>query len=346
MLIFTNKYVFELKRILFPYLLMMLLVMSCGNRVGNNAPAGGVEWELATPDGSPACTVAVDTMDMANPFVVYERKSNMYYMVGDGGHMWTSTDLRNWNGPYKVLNVDGSVWYGEGCTVSAPEIHKYNGRYCYVASFEKRDREGGVRRSCELLLSDEITGPYVPANKETALLGDDEIAGHPTFCTDELNAGYMIYSDSREQGGELKIIRFTDGLEKRMGEAYVMFSGAESSMDIAKDGKPVEAPCLFVTDAGSGGLLFTVYDGDESVVAVAYTINEKGHWLNGPWIAEHEPLMRGNVGGASLFNDFDGSLVMVLHKDTVIAGKAKKVPQFVRMDSQFEKLKKIGYYNF
>ena len=71
-----------------------------------------------------------------------------------------------------------------------------------------------------------------------------------------------------------------------------------------------------------------------------------GHWLNGPWVAEPQPLMRGNVGGASLFNDYDGTLVMVLHKDTVIAGSNIKVPQFVKMDSQFEKLKNRGYYNF
>ena len=56
--------------------------------------------------------------------------------------------------------------------------------------------------------------------------------------------------------------------------------------------------------------------------------------------------MRGNVGGASLFNDYDGTLVMVLHKDTVIAGNNIKVPKFVKMDSQFDKLKNRGYYNF
>lgn len=333
-----------MKRSAVIYVLALLVLFSCGKQ-GNWQPdaADVTEWELVTPDGLPARDVDVDTMELPNPFVVYDRKSNMYYMTGDGGYMWTSRNLRMWNGPYVVIKSDSGAWFGTDYAVTAPEIHKYNDRYYYMASFEDA---GGDRRSCAVLVADRLTGPYVPVNKEGLLLADEEVAGHPTFCVDELNAGYMIYSDSKEPGGELKIIRFTDSLEKRMGESYAMFSGADNALDAVKGEKPVEAPFLFVTDTGMPGLLFTAYDGDESVVAVAYTINEMGHWLNGPWIAEPQPLLRGNVGGASLFTDYDGTLVMALHKDTIISGKNMRIPRFVKMDSQFDKLKKIGYYYF
>ncbi len=325
-------------------MLALLVLFSCGKQGDRQPDAADVtEWELVTPDGLPARDVDVDTMELQNPFVVYDRKSNMYYMTGDGGYMWTSCDLRMWNGPYVVIKSDSSAWFCKGHAVMAPEIHKYNDRYYYMASFKDI---AGNRSSCAVLVADRLIGPYIPVNKEEMLLADEEIAGHPTFCADELNAGYMIYSDSKEPGGELKIIRFTDSLGERMGEAYAMFSGADNALDVVKGEKPVEAPFLFVTDTGMPGLLFTAYDGDESVVAVAYTINEMGHWLNGPWIAEPQPLLRGNVGGASLFTDYDGTLVMALHKDTVISGKNMRVPRFVKMDSQFDKLKKIGYYYF
>lgn len=325
-------------------MLVLLLLVSCGKQGGKQSGAEHVtDWELVTPDGMPVRSVAVDTMELSNPFVIYERKSNMYYMTGDGGNMWTSHDMRLWNGPYAVMKCDSSAWFGAGYDITAPEIHKYNDRYYYMASFENAD---SMQRSCVVFVADSVTGPYLPLNKEMLLLDGDELAGHPTFCVDELNAGYMIYSDSKELGGELKIIRFTDGLDNRMGEAYAMFSGADNALKIAKDGKPVEAPFLFVTDTGMPGLLFTAYDGEESVVAVAYTINEMGHWLNGPWVAEPQPLLRGNVGGASLFTDYDGTQVMALHKDTVISGRNVRVPRFVKMDSQFEKLKMIGYYIF
>ncbi|MBP3407986.1 MAG: family 43 glycosylhydrolase [Bacteroidaceae bacterium] len=325
-------------------MLALLVLFSCGKQGNRQSDAADVtEWELVTPDGLPVRNVDVDTMELPNPFVVYDRKSNMYYMTGDGGYMWTSRNLRMWNGPYVVIKSDSSAWFCKGHAVMAPEIHKYNDRYYYMASFKDI---AGNRSSCAVLVADRLTGPYIPVNKEEMLLADEEIAGHPTFCADELNAGYMIYSDSKEPGGELKIIRFTDSLGERMGEAYAMFSGADNALDVLKGEKPVEAPFLFVTDTGMPGLLFTAYDGDESVVAVAYTINEMGHWLNGPWIAEPQPLLRGNVGGASLFTDYDGTLVMALHKDTVISGKNMRVPRFVKMDSQFDKLKKIGYYYF
>ena len=344
MLIFTNKYVVALKKSAVIYLLMLFVAISCGRQGGNQTGVEEItEWELVTPDGSSARTVAVDTMELANPFVVYESKSDMYYMTGDGGYMWTSNDLRLWNGPFVVLDTDSCLWNVADCAVTAPEIHKHKGRYYYMASFENAN---GKHATCAVFVADRITGPFVPVNKDGQLLANEDIARHPTFCVDELNAGYMIYSDSQEQGGDLKIIRFTESLHKRMGEAYAMFSGADNALEAEKGASPIESPFLFVTETGMPGLLFTAYDGEESVVAVAYTINEMGHWLNGPWIAEPQPLMRGNVGGASLFTDYDGTMVMALHKDTLISDRNVKVPQFVKMDSQFEKLKKIGYYNF
>ena len=297
------------------------------------------DWRLETPDGSPVRVVGIDTLELANPFVVYERKSNAYYMVGDGGCMWMGRDLREWNGPYKVTDIDSCAWYADASIVTAPEIHKFGGHYYYVASFTGVDNENVSRTSCEVLVSDKITGPYVSLNNDGCLLADGEIAGYPTFCVDELNAGYMIYGDSAMPEGELKIIRFTDDLKKRMGEAYVMLRGSEGMMHIG-------SPYLFITDKGMPGLLFTAHGENGTDVRVAYTANEMGHWLNGPWVVEKEPLMEGNFGGASLFTDYDGTMVMVLHKDTVIAGRSVKVPRFVKMDSQFEKLKKIGYYIF
>lgn len=334
MLIFTNKYIPVVINRFFSYLLSILVLVSCAGQGDRHADV--LEWEPVTPDGLPARTVALDTMELANPFVVYERAANRYYMTGDGGYVWTSEDLRMWTGPYNVLCTGKDVWYA-GCEVSAPEIHRYEDRYCYMASFEK---QGGGCASCEVLVADEITGPYIPVNAGNVLLDSVVNAGHPTFCADELNTGYMIYSDSAEPGGALKIIRFTPDLSKKMGEPFTMLANVQG------DGKQIKAPYLFVTDTGVPGLLFTAYKGEESVISVAYTTNELGHWLNGPWITEPQPLINGNVGGASLFTDYDGTLVMAIHKDTLIAGRNVRVPRFVKMESQFDKLKKIGYYNF
>ncbi len=347
------------------YMSVAVVAMSCGSGNGteqkdNAQQSKAVEWKLTTPDGcSPERTVAIDTMDLRNPFVRFDRKSNCYYMVGDGGSMWSSKDMRVWNGPYNVLDIDTAVWYSRALSVVAPEIHRHNDRYYYLASFERNgevvagiDGSNITGRSCVALVADDITGPYRVIDKESELLEPAEVATHPTFFTDELNAGYMIYTHAGEQTGDgsFKIIRFSDDNGRRMGEAFEMFKASEigwaQKTDNTQALHTVEAPYLFVTDGGEGGMLFTARKGDESTIGVAYTTNEFGHWLNGPWVAEPEPLVKGNVGGASLFTDYDGTLVMVFHKDTLLNGKHMSLPCFMKVDTELEKLKIKEYYNF
>ena len=346
------------------YMSVAVVAASCGSGNGteqkdNALQSKAVEWKLTTPDGSPERTVAIDTMDLRNPFVRFDRKSNSYYMVGDGGSMWSSKDMRVWNGPYKVLDIDTAVWYSSALSVVAPEIHKHNDRYYYLASFGRDgkpvagiDGNSITNRSCVALVADDITGPYRVIDKESELLEPAEVATHPTFFTDELNAGYMVYTHAGEQTGDgsFKIIRFTDDNGRRMGEAFEMFKASEIGWSEKDDDKQtvliVEAPYLFVTDGGGGGMLFTARKDEESVIGVAYTTNGFGHWLNGPWVSEPEPLVSGNVGGASLFTDYDGTTVMVFHKDTLLNGRQVSLPRFMKVDTELEKLEIKGYYNF
>lgn len=47
-----------------------------------------------------------------------------------------------------------------------------------------------------------------------------------------------------------------------------------------------------------------------------------------------------------LFRDYDGTAVMVMHKDTIVNGDERQVPQFVKTDLQYDKLKLKGHYKF
>ena len=346
------------KKVSLTYLLILFLLVSCGTG-GNKDLSGGNSWSLSTVDGKPAVTVAVDTMDIRNPFILFEHKSNMYYMVGDGGGMWMSKDLHTWNGPFNVLQQDTASWIGPAPEITSPEIHRYGNRYYYMATFERNDvHVNGYdgkpfkRRSCTVLVADSIKGPYRTIDRNSDLLDIHEMAAHPTFCTDDLDVGYMIYNNMAEQNGNgtVQIVRFTENLGRRMGEAYVMFTASQnpwsgkSSGDNKGFSPDMEAPFLFVTEGGELGILFTTFIGEEKAIGVAYS--EKGHGLNGPWKIEPEPLMKDGIGGAMMFNDYDGTLVMVAGKDTVIDGTEKCVPKLMKMDSQFDKLQLKGYYKF
>jgi hypothetical protein len=339
------------------YLLLAFVFVACGSK--NGAQQGG-GWTFAPPAGVALDTVLMDDMEMNNPFIRYEREDDCYYMVGDGGYMWVSSNLRSWVGPYDVLCQDTASWIGAEPVITSPEIHKFGGKYYYMATFERPDvmmpdAEGRpfARRSCVALVANDIRGPYRTIDRGSSLLVESEMAAHPTFGVDHLGASYMIYTHQGEQNGDgtVQIIRFSDDLGRRVGEAYIMFSADEnqwsgSEVDGERRFSPVmEAPFLFVTDEKEMGILFTSYIGGEKAIGAAYTqTGEYGY--NGPWTVEQQPLLTGGVGSASIFTDYDGTKVLVVGRDTVVDGVKKCRPQLFKLDMQFDKLKIEGHYKF
>ena len=334
------------------------MLVACG---GNDKGAvQGDGWTFSPPAGVALDTVLMDDMEMKNPFIRYEREDDCYYMVGDGGYMWVSSNLRSWVGPYDVLCQDTASWIGAEPVITSPEIHKFGGKYYYMATFERPDvmvpdAEGRpfARRSCVALVADDIRGPYRTIDRGSSLLVESEMAAHPTFGVDHLGASYMIYTHQGEQNGDgtVQIVRFSDDLGRRVGEAYIMFSADEnqwsgSVVDGERRFSPVmEAPFLFITDEKEMGILFTSYIGGEKAIGVAYTqTGEYGY--NGPWTVEQQPLLTGGVGSASIFTDYDGTKVLVVGKDTVADGIVKCKPQLFKLDMQFDKLKIEGHYKF
>ncbi len=346
-----------MKKIVAISLFAAFMLVACGDRKDG---VQGAEWTFAPPAGVVLDTVAVDTMDIKNPFICYEREDDCYYMLGDGGYMWVSSDLRTWVGPYDVLDQDTASWIGAEPVITSPEIHKFGGKYYYMATFERPDvmavdADGRpfARRSCVALVADDIRGPYRTIDRGSSLLVESEMAAHPTFGIDYLGASYMIYTHQGEQNGDgtVQIIRFSDDLGRRVGEAYIMFSAVKnlwsgSVVDGERRFSPVmEAPFLFITDEKEMGIMFTSYMGDEKAIGVAYTqTGEYGY--NGPWEVELQPLLTGNVGSASIFTDYDGTKVLVVGKDTIVGGVAKSIPQLYKLDMQFDKLKIEGHYKF
>lgn len=346
-----------MKRQFLIYLSCVLLLAICLQGCNGNAPVCN---GLQPPAGVAVRQVAIDTMNLANPFVVYDAGKDLYYMTGDGGFLWRSGDLRLWEGPFDILRPSAASWVGENAVITSPEIHPYKGKYYYMATFARPDvmidTVAGKpinRVSCEIFVSDSITGPYEQLTAETPLLAPEYMAVHPTFCEDELNVGYLIYNYAAEQSGDatVQIIRLGKKLNVQIGEPYIMFRASQNPWSSATDeeGKngfsPImRAPFMFDTRGGELGILFdTTVDG-LSAIGVAYT--EKDHGLNGPWHIEQEPLLTGGVGGPMMFKDYDGTLVMAVHRDTVVGGVKKSIPQFMKMDSQFDKLKVKGHYKF
>ncbi len=344
-----------MKNTLLIFSALCALAISCGT--STQKPQAN---QLQTIDGQPVRTVSIDSMELRDPFIILDKESLTYYMTGTGGAVWTSKNLRQWEGPYNVLQLDTTMWMGSNPVIWAPEIHKFNEKYFYIATFTRPDviidKVAGreiPRRSCQMFVADNIKGPYKPIPANRPLLRADQPSLDATFCDDELGVGYIIYSHEWIQNwdGTVQIIRLTDDFSKQMGEPFVMFTASQNPWSSGVDSLgnksfcPVmDAPFLFDTEGGELGILFSTYIDDEYAVGVAYA--EKGYGLNGPWSIDSVPLLRDNNGHPMLFKDFDGTLVMAVHKDTIINDRRTSVPRLIEMDNQFDKLKIKRYYKF
>lgn len=324
-------------RVVFTYAWVLLLLVACGaaDKKGTDSCA----WEMQPVSGK-CDTLFVDTMDVKNPFITYDRQTDSYYMTGDGGNVWVSSDLVIWTGVYAVLMHDTASWVGATPVIKSPEIHKFADKYYYTANFE-----ASGYCSCATFVADNITGPYRSIDGGNFLLDENEKAAYPTFCSDVFGAGYMVYSNlGGENGGAaVQIVLYNNDFRCRLGEAFVMLE-PKSVPWLQKNGAApaIESPYVFNTGDDGLGMLFVANNGDCRAVGVAYS--ESGT-LNGPWVVEDEALLK-DVETVSMFNDYDGSPVMVVAKDTVMNGRTITVPKLVRTDLQFEKIRIKGYYKF
>lgn len=83
--------------------------------------------------------VPLDSIVLSDPAILADKKTNMYYMTGTGGRLWKSKDLKLWSGPYRVTETDPNSWMGPDPMIWAAELHEYNGKYYYFATFTNRD---------------------------------------------------------------------------------------------------------------------------------------------------------------------------------------------------------------
>jgi hypothetical protein len=83
--------------------------------------------------------VPLDSIRLSDPCILADHTSAMYYMTGTGGMVWKSKDLKFWDGPFHVAQTDPQSWMGPRPMIWAAELHEYNGRYYYFATFTNRD---------------------------------------------------------------------------------------------------------------------------------------------------------------------------------------------------------------
>ncbi|WP_114571524.1 glycoside hydrolase family 43 protein [Exiguobacterium flavidum] len=265
---------------------------------------------------------------MRDPFVFPDASTATYYLygttcadgIGDiepGFHVYTSTDLKAWTGPY--LAFDPPVGFWGVRHYWAPEVHAVDGAYWMLATCKGRI---GVHRGTTILRSDHPAGPYVPLANQAATPPDEE-ALDGTLHTED-GRRFLVYCHEWTQlhDGEIKAVELKDG--RPLGAPFrILRAGTQSWIRkfrdprIQKDGYLTDAPFLYRARNGDLLLFWSSY-ADASITGgaggytVAVTRSTSGS-IFGPWTEDEALFLDKDAGHSSLFRTFQGELMLCTH---------------------------------
>lgn len=303
------------------------------------------------PHMAPRHGVPLDSILLSDPFVLADRATRTYYMTGTGGLLWKSKDLATWDGPYNVVEVDTASWMGSRPTIWAAEIHPYNGRYYYFATFTNRATVidtvmGNVieRRACHVLVSDKPDGPYRPVSAEDYLPANEPTLDG-TLWVDTDGKPYLVFCHEwlQTRNGTIEKVQLTEDLTTTTGGRTILFRASDSPWSRENTGdrshQPnmvTDGPWLFRTRKGKLGMLWSSWVNDVYAQGVAYS---QSGTLDGPWIQEPLPITPPNYGHGMTFRTFDGRNLMAVHSHEPTApGKTERHPHFFIIDDTGDKL--------
>jgi len=297
--------------------------------------------------------VPTDSIVLSDPAVLADPASGMYYMTGTGGLLWTSRDLRMWDGPAEVAEVDTASWMGAHPQIWAAELHRHDGKYYYFATFTNDDiiieenREGKIpRRASHILVSDRPGGPYRPVS-DADYLPADRPTLDGTFWVDTDGKPYMVFCGEwlHNQNGTIEKIELAGDLSRSVGQPKVLFRASDSPWSRERrDGgvtfnRVTDGPWLFRTGTGRLGMIWTSWIFGDYTMGVAYS--ESGT-LDGPWVQDPQPVTPPNYGHGMIFRDLEGRTILSAHSHTVAPdGRYIRVPNFWEVDLSGDRLRLV-----
>lgn len=295
--------------------------------------------------------VPLDSIRLSDPAILADRNTSTYYMTGTGGMLWKSRDLKFWTGPFRVALTDPESWMGKNPMIWAAELHEYQGKYYYFATFTNREVKidtvrGNVieRRASHVLVSDHPGGPYVPM-KDPEYLPARMPTLDGTFWVDTDGRPYMVYCYEWLQNwnGTIEKIELKADLSGPVGEGKVLFRASDSPWSKEQDengkvipNKVTDGPWLFRTQTGKLGMLWTSWVFNDYTQGVAYSASGT---LDGPWIQEPEPITPSNHGHGMLFRTLEGRLMMAVHSHYLDKeGRTIRIPRLFEVDDSGDKI--------
>ena len=287
-------------------------------------------------------------INLSDPFVMADAKTQQYYMTGTGGGLWRSSDLETWNYLGFPLQFNEEAWMGGSPQVWASEIHYIDGRYYNFSTLTNSritiDSDGHPRRAVHILESRLPEGKYtLISGGEDTYVPAEKTTLDASYFEDTDGKRYLIYCHEWIQNGNgtIEYIELKPDMTGTVGEGVVMTRAHDATWNTS----PVtDGPFLFRTQTGRLGMIWTSWHGGRYVQGVAYSTTGK---LNGPWKHEPLPITPDNYGHGMLFRNFDGKLLMSIHSHRTIDESRQlweRHPALFVMDDSGDRLRTVMEY--
>lgn len=345
----------------FTITLFVLSLVAC-NQTKSPEPVKQYTF-IGGKEGDKMDTTSFDSLQLSDPFILADEETQMYYLVGSGGSLWKSTNLKMWTGPYQYITVDTTSWIGTAPRIWAPELHKYKGKYyCFVTFTNPKiivdtvpNRYNVQRRATHILTSDKAAGPYHPISG-TDYLPEDWSTLDGSFWEED-GVPYMVFCHEWMQtvNGMINYIQLAPDLSESMGTAITLFRASDApwpremksigelTFGMALEGYVADGPFLFRTGTGRLGMLWSSWSNSRCAQGVVYSGSGK---LAGPWVQCNTPLIPNNSGHGMLFRTFDGKLLMCLHHQSLDSeNPGPRRPTLFEADISGDEIKILGRYH-
>ena len=238
-----------------------------------------------------------------DPFIV--KKDGKYYMYGTrangdfgmnvgGFDVYVSEDLLEWSEPLEVFD---SAYYGLNDGANwAPEVHEYKGKFYMLATFT---RENGLRGTFALV-SDSLTGPFVPTSKKP-LTPEEWECLDGTLYISKKGEPYLVFCHEHTQiiDGTMCFVRLARDLSQSVGEATTLFAASEPSW---ADKKPegehyvTDGPFMYRAEDGELYMIWSTFIGQNYAECL---VHFEGGELSANF--EHKPPIMADDGGRNAF---------------------------------------------
>ena len=272
---------------------------------------------------------------MRDVCILADPLTKTYYVVSstmagtvEGGRrpalrVFTSTDLREWEGPHIVFETPKDFWGEINIkAIWAPEVHAYNGKYYIFATFDTdsllpeqwHNWLPRVRRGTQVLVSDSPLGPFKPFQNHSTLPVDMMTLDGTLWIED--GVPYMVYCHEWVQikDGAVEMIQLKDDLSQTLGEPIHLFDGSDAPWGRKSPRyhcSVTDGPYLYRSKSGKLMMIWSSFGKGGYTVGVAVSTSGK---LRGPWQQQIEPLYANDGGHAMIFKRFDGQLMLALHQ--------------------------------